>query len=166
VNYIVPKDTALGSATVTITAGDNTTATGAVNIAAVGPGLFLFGGTSLVAANVIRIHADNSQTVEDVYAVSGGAIVPAPVNVSQSSEQVYLVLYATGLRGHSSAANSVTATVGGANLSVAYAGVQPQFPGVDQINILLPPSLAGKGDVAIQVTVDGQTANTGHITIK
>jgi uncharacterized protein (TIGR03437 family) len=166
VNYIVPKDAALGSATVTITAGDNAIARGSVNIAAVGPGLFLFGGANLVAANVIRIHADNSQTVEDVYAVAGGAIVPAPIDVSQASDQVYLVLYATGLRGHSSATNSVTATVAGASLSVAYAGAQPQFPGVDQINVLLPSSLAGKGDVTIQVTVDGQTANTGHITIK
>jgi hypothetical protein len=26
--------------------------------------------------------------------------------------------------------------------------------------------LAGKGDVAIQVTVDGQAANAGHVTIK
>src|ERR1035438_10147577 len=43
---------------------------------------------------------------------------------------------------------------------------QPQYPGLDQINVLLPPSLAGAGDVVIQVTVDGQAANPGHVTIR
>jgi uncharacterized protein (TIGR03437 family) len=46
------------------------------------------------------------------------------------------------------------------------AGAQPQYVGLDQIDVLLPPSLAGKGDVVIQVTVDGQAANPGHVTIK
>jgi uncharacterized protein (TIGR03437 family) len=51
-------------------------------------------------------------------------------------------------------------------LPVSYAGSQPVFAGEDQIDVLLPRSLAGKGDVTIQVTVDGQAANPGHVTIK
>jgi uncharacterized protein (TIGR03437 family) len=47
-----------------------------------------------------------------------------------------------------------------------YAGAQPQYAGLDQIDVLLPQSLAGKGDVVIQVTVDGQAANPGHVTIQ
>jgi uncharacterized protein (TIGR03437 family) len=167
VNYIVPHTTALGQATVTITAANGVTSSASVSIGAIGPGIFLFGGTNLVAANVLRVHADLTQTVQNVYALnSSGAIIPAPINLSPATDQVYLVLYATGLRGHSSAANSVTVTAAGVSLPVSYAGAQPQYPGLDQIDVLLPQSLAGKGDVVIQVTVDGQAANPGHVTIQ
>ena len=171
VNYIVPHGTALGPATVTVTAGNGTATSGPVTIAAIDPGIFVFGGTNLAAAWVIRVHADNSETYENVYAVSSsGALVPAPIDVSPADGQVYLELYGTGLRGHSAAANSVIVTAGGASLTVLYAGQQggasSTFPGLDQIDVLLPSSLAGKGDVAIQVTVDGQAANPCHVTIK
>jgi uncharacterized protein (TIGR03437 family) len=171
VNYVVPKGTALGQATVTVTAGNGTAAGGSVTIAAIDPGMFVFGGTNIAAAWVIRVHADNSQTYENAYAVtSGGALVAAPIDVSPASGQVFLELYGTGFRGHSSAANSVTVTAGGVSLPVSYAGQQggasSTFPGLDQIDVLLPPSLAGKGDVTIQVTVDGQAANPCHVTIK
>ena len=166
VNYIVPGSAALGPATVTVTASGGATSTGTVNIAAIGPGIFEFGGTELAAADVLVVNG-TTQTYENVYSVnSSGALVPAPIDVSESVGQVYLVLYATGLRGHSSASNSVIVAAGGANLPVSYAGAQPQYPGLDQIDVLLPPSLAGKGDVTIQITVDGQAANPAHVTIQ
>jgi uncharacterized protein (TIGR03437 family) len=147
--------------------GGTAVASGSVTIAAIGPGLFLYGGTNLVAGDVIRVHADNSQSKENVYALTAsGGLVPAPIDLGPATDQVYLELFATGLRGHSAASNSVTVTAGGVSLPVSYAGAQPQFPGEDQIDVLLPQSLAGAGDVVIQVTVDGQTANPGHVTIK
>jgi uncharacterized protein (TIGR03437 family) len=114
------------------------------------------------------VNADGSQTVENIYSLnSSGGIVAAPIDLSPASSQVYLVLYGTGLRGHSSASNSVTVTAGSVALPAPiYAGAQPQYAGLDQIDVLLPQSLAGKGDVVIQVTVDGQAANPGHVTIQ
>ncbi len=167
VNYIVPGSTALGQATVTVANGGTTSSAAAV-IAAIDPGLFLFEGTDIVAAYVQRVNADGSQTVENIYTLnSSGGIVAAPIDLSPASSQVYLVLYGTGLRGHSSASNSVTVTAGSVALPAPiYAGAQPQYAGLDQIDVLLPQSLAGKGDVVIQVTVDGQAANPGHVTIQ
>jgi uncharacterized protein (TIGR03437 family) len=147
--------------------GGTAAASGSVTIAAIGPGLFQYGGTNLVAGDVLRVHADNSQSVENNYAVtSSGGLVAAPIDLGPATDQVYLELFATGLRGHGAASNSVTVTAGGVGLPVAYAGAQPQYVGLDQIDVLLPPSLAGKGDVVIQITVDGQAANPGHVTIK
>jgi uncharacterized protein (TIGR03437 family) len=166
VNYIVPGGVALGPATVTVAVGGVAASSGSVTIAAIGPGVFLFGGTNIVAAYVTRVKADNSQTNENIYAVSNGALVAAPIDLGPATDQVFLVLYATGLRGHSAASNSVTVTAGGVNTQVTYAGAQPHYPGLDQIDALLPRSLVGKGDVVIQVTVDGQPANPGHATIK
>jgi len=165
VNYIVPDGTASGQATVTVASGQ-TSYSAAVPIAAIDPGIFIFGGTNLAAADV-DVVSGGTQTYENVYSVdSSGALVPAPIDVSQPNTEVYLIIYGTGLRGHSSAANSVTVTAGGTNLTVVYAGAQGQYPGLDQINVLLPPSLAGAGDVMILVTVDGQAANPGHVTIQ
>jgi uncharacterized protein (TIGR03437 family) len=167
VNYLVPSGTALGAATVTVSVGGTAVASGSVTIAAIGPGLFLYSGTNLVAGDVLRVHADNSQSIENNYTVtSSGATVAAPIDLSPATDQVYLELFATGLRGHSAASSSVTVTAGGVSLPVTYAAAQPQYVGLDQIDVLLPQSLAGKGDVTIQVTVDGQAANPGHVTIK
>ena len=167
VNYLVPSGTALGPATVTVSVGGTAAASGSVTIAAIGPGLFQYGGTNLVAGDVLRVHADNSQSVENNYAVtSSGGLVAAPIDLGPATDQVYLELFATGLRGHSAASNSVTVTAGGISLPVTYAAAQPQYVGLDQIDVLLPQSLAGKGDVVIQVTVDGKAANPGHVTIK
>jgi len=43
---------------------------------------------------------------------------------------------------------------------VVFAGPQGQFTGLDQINVQLPASLAGKGEVDVVLTVDGVVANT------
>ena len=57
-------------------------------------------------------------------------------------------------------------SVGQAQIKPAYAGAQPSFPGLDQINVLLPASLAGSGTVTVQLTVNGQPANPVTIAIK
>ena len=167
VNYIVPHGTALGPATVTVAVDNIAISSAPATIGTIDPGLFLFSGTNLVAANVLRVHADNSETVDNVYTINAsGALVPAPIDLSPATDQVFLVLYGTGWRAHSAASNSVAVTAGGVSLPLYYAGAQPQYPGLDQIDVLLPQSLAGKGDVVIQVVVDGQAANPGHVTIK
>jgi uncharacterized protein (TIGR03437 family) len=58
----------------------------------------------------------------------------------------------------------VHVSIGGQSLPVTYAGPQGEA-GLDQVNVLLPASLAGIGNATISVTVDGVTSNSGHITI-
>jgi len=49
---------------------------------------------------------------------------------------------------------------------VLYAGEAPGYPGLDQINVLAPTSLAGRGSVDLTLTVDGKKANTVKLTFK
>jgi uncharacterized protein (TIGR03437 family) len=51
-------------------------------------------------------------------------------------------------------------------VDVLYAGSQIQYPGLDQINVPVPATLAGSGEVDVSVTVDGRTANTVRIAIR
>jgi uncharacterized protein (TIGR03437 family) len=49
-------------------------------------------------------------------------------------------------------------------LPASYAGPQGEV-GLDQVNVQIPTSLAGAGDTAISVTVDGKVTNTARNTI-
>jgi uncharacterized protein (TIGR03437 family) len=75
-----------------------------------------------------------------------------------------MVFYATGIR--RAPQGQVTVSIGGVNVQVAYAGTQGFFTGLDQVNVQLPASLAGRGDVPIILSVAGKQANTVRMTFK
>jgi len=51
-------------------------------------------------------------------------------------------------------------------LTAAYAGPQFGYVGLDQVNVLLPKSLRGSGNVTAMLTVDGQSANAVSLSFK
>jgi uncharacterized protein (TIGR03437 family) len=61
---------------------------------------------------------------------------------------------------------TVSATVGGEPAIVSYAGLQGEFIGLDQVNLLLPRSLFGRGEVEIRLRVDGKDANTVSVMLE
>ena len=81
----------------------------------------------------------------------------------------YLSLYGTGFAQASASVSSCT--VGTVNVPISYAGPQIQFAGLDQVNLLLPGSLAGVGVQPVNCLF--QTAqqvfgvsNTVNVTIR
>ncbi len=162
VNYRVPDTVATGLATVTITA-NGVSIPGAINVVSAYPNLFNVGAESLVAGYVLRFRSNGQQSTESVYDVTAaGAIIPTPIDLSSDSDLVYLVLFGTGLGKNA----QVSASIGDLTLTPAYAGPQGTFTGLDQYNLLLPRSLAGKGKVAVGITADGRTSNQVNISIK
>jgi uncharacterized protein (TIGR03437 family) len=135
----------------------------------VAPGLFTANanGSGVPAAVVLRVRADNSQAFEPVarFDAATNRFVPAPIDLGAASEQVFLILNGTGLRNRSALA-AVTAKIGGTDAQVLYAGAQGALAGLDQINILVPRSLIGRGEVVVALTVDGKAANDVPINIK
>jgi uncharacterized protein (TIGR03437 family) len=85
-----------------------------------------------------------------------------PLPISLQSGVVYLSLYATGVR----AAASVTVDIGGTPMQVVYAGPQPQYVGLDQINVLLPVSLRGRGTLPVTVQAGGIRSNSVVIIVE
>src|SRR5207244_3479466 len=122
VNYRVPASVATGIAAVTISAG-GTSVPGSLNIVSTYPGLFKVGIDGLAAGQVARVV--NGQVVYQS--------ATEPVSAGTSAQPSTLVLYGTGLNG----AATVTATIGGQSASVAYAGPQGTYPGLDQINVTI-----------------------------
>ena len=82
-----------------------------------------------------------------------GTFIATPIDLGPETDAVYLVLYGTGIRFRTGLA-AVTASIGGANAGVLYAGGDTGLTGLDQINVLLPRSLAGRGEVDVVLTVD------------
>jgi uncharacterized protein (TIGR03437 family) len=88
-----------------------------------------------------------------------------PLDLGATTDQLYLIIFGTGFRSRSSL-SSVAATLGGAQAEVSFAGAQGNLTGVDQANIRIPRSLAGRGNVGLVFSVDGKTANTVTLNIK
>ncbi len=169
VNYQIPVGTALGRATVFITAADGQAAAGEVTIANLAPGLFAANANAqgIAAALVLRIRADGSQLYEPVAQFDSVAnrFVALPIDFGAVSDQVFLVLFGTGFRMHGGAA-PWTATVGGTDAEVLFAGASPGLIGVDQLNLRLPRSLTGRGEAEVSFTVAGQAANRVTVAIR
>ena len=115
------------------------------------------------AATAIQVQANNTQVTIPVYTCDLVGCSAAPVNVTSGA--TYLTLYGTGIRNRS-ALSKVQVSVNGASLAATFAGAQPSFTGLDQVNVLLPASLAGSGVANLMLTVDGQNSNVVTIDIQ
>lgn len=169
VNYQIPPGTATGTAIVTVTSGNTIAAAGVVQIITVAPGLFTFEATGrgVAAGETARFRNSVQQAVEPLARFDSiqSKWVPIPVDLTSTTDQVFLILYGTGIRARNPN-GTVTAKVGDVPCQVSYAGVQPSNVGLDQVNILLPNNLAGKGTANVVVTIEGQEANPVSVTIK
>src|SRR5262245_35317622 len=169
INYQIPPGTANGPAMVTVTSGDGGVSTGASLIAAVAPGLFTANsdGNGLAAAVALRVKADGSQNFEPIaqFDATQNRTVAIPIDLGPESDQVFLLLFGTGIKFHSGL-SAVKARIGGADATVSFAGAQGDFVGLDQVNVNLPRSLRGRGAVDIVLMVDAAPANTVSASIK
>lgn len=167
INFLLPAGARSGAATVTVAKADGQKLAVPVEVQAVAPGLFAANanGQGVAAAVALRLDAQGKQTSQLVYQCGGGAgtCTATPLDLGGESDQLILLLYGTGLRG---AAGAITATVGGQTAPVLGVAAQPQYVGLDQVNVLVPRSLAGKGEVPILLTVDGKKSNAVTVNIK
>jgi hypothetical protein len=103
---------------------------------------------------VVSLHADGTQEVR--------ALQSGPVDPAATLDRVRLQFYASGVRD----ASDVHVQIAGQDVPVLYAGASGYFPGLDEVTVEVPRSLAGMGDVDVAMTVDGQTASPLRIRIQ
>ncbi len=167
INYLLPAGLAEGIARVTVTANGKTSI-GLIDVAPIAPGLFTASsdGQGLAAAVLLRVHADGSQRYEAItrFDLASNRHFTVPIEFGEAGEQLFLLLYGTGLRHHQGRA--IKATVGGMEAPTIFAGAVEGFAGLDQINLSLPRNLAGRGEVEIRLTIDGRPANAVKVVIR
>jgi uncharacterized protein (TIGR03437 family) len=169
INFLVPE-VPTGTAQVKVIARsagtERTVAEGAVEIWPYMPALFTANsdGRGVPAAIGLRAAADGTQTPVAVMRCgnTAGSCVPEPIDLGPEGDQVVLVLFGTGIR----AASEVVVSAADVLLPVLYAGVQPEYPGLDQVNVRLPRSLIGRGELAVVVTANRVIANSVVIHVK
>jgi uncharacterized protein (TIGR03437 family) len=167
INFVVPAGAASGAAMFTVAnGGTNTSVTG--NVQNIAPTLFSMNGngSGAAAATAIRTQAGNPQLQAPVpvFTCQGSTCTSVPIAVGLDAP-VYLTLYGTGIRNRSSLSN-VQVTIRGIGVPVLYAGPQPSFTGLDQVNVALTLNLRGSAESNVVLTVDGQTSNAVTVNIQ
>ncbi len=159
INYQIPANVDPGTAVIKVMNGGTEVANGTVTIENVSPSIFT------VKADGKGVPA--AQTTLDGVAFQSVANADATakvLTVGTTAKPNYLVLYGTGLRRRSSMTN-VRVTIGGVVSEISFLGAHSRLVGVDQMNIKLPQTIRGRGNVDVVVTIDGKTANTVTINI-
>jgi len=157
ITYLVPHNTFPSKAVALISNGGRTVAAVVLTVDPVAPQLLTQTGSGIAAAAVQRVRADGTTSTE--------TITQAPIDLGPEGDRVYLVLFGTGIRGRS-ALKSVVAHLAGQDEPVLFAGVQPSYDGLDQVNVALPRTLMGSGILDLTLSVDGWVSNSVQIAIR
>lgn len=169
INYQLPPDTANGAATILLRNGSDVIAAEEATIVNIAPAVFAAtaDGKGYAAANTQRNKPNGIVIYDDVarFDPVQNRIVPVPIDLSIAGDEVFLVLYGTGVRFHNGLA-TINAQLGGVDAPVLYADRHASYVGVDQVNLRLPGNLQGRGDVTVALTVQGQAANVVRIFVR
>jgi len=144
VNFRVPASVSPGPATVSVRAGGAELANGQVDITAVGPGIFV-----LQAVNPSQPGAVENQD----YSVNSGSNPAAPGSVVQ--------IFATG---YGQLSGPPQVFFGDTPAQVLFSGELPQYPGLWQINAVVPPSLSGQ--IPVFIIAGNLSSNAVTISVR
>lgn len=168
INFQLAPGLLLGPVLVRIGNNNGLVSESVVTLETVAPGLFSVNGSGqgLAAAAALRIR-NGVQSYEQIsrYDTATNQFVAIPIDLGPATDEVYLILFGTGIR-FRSALSAVSYNTGGLTGTPQYAGLQPDFVGLDQINVPLARALAGRGLINVFLTVDGKPSNTLTVNIK
>lgn len=157
---ILPSNTPLGSANVTVTYNGQTSASNKINVVKSALGVFT------------RNQGGNGPAVAQLFRSATDISFNSLTNAAQPGNT--LVIYGTGLGAISGADNqkpgavsvgsNVTVNVAGVTTPAAYAGRSPDFPGLDQINFVLPPNVPSGCYIPAEITASGVPSNMFYLS--
>ncbi|MDQ3011918.1 MAG: hypothetical protein M3X11_14565, partial [Acidobacteriota bacterium] len=145
INFVVPEIIANGD-TVEVRVNNNgIQSTGKAKIVNAAPGVFTItgDGKGKAAAQCGQVSPDGLSFL----------VTNPPCAVGNDSQFNILTLYGTGWRNTA----GLQVKIGDLTFTPSYAGPQPEFPGLDQINVTLSKDLAAKIDQDITVSVIAAT---------
>lgn len=169
INFLLPSNAVPGTSLITASVDGVAIADSVVTISAVAPSIFTANssGRGLAAAVLFRVKANGAQSYEAISRFDSvqNAFVPVPIDFGDETDKLFLLVYGTGISGRT-ALSAVTVLVNGESAPVSFAGPQGDFVGLDQVNVELPRTLKGKGEVTINLIVDLRVANPVTVSFK
>jgi uncharacterized protein (TIGR03437 family) len=145
VNFVLPQEVANGDSVDFSINNNGVRSTGKVKIVDASPGVFTTtsDGKGKTAAQCGRVSPDGLNFLVSVPPCSVGTDVQADV----------LTIYGTGWHN----ASGIQVKIGDQTLTPTFSGPQPNFLGLDQINVNLTTALSGKADQDVSVIIPGTT---------
>lgn len=166
---VLPAGATSGTATVVVTRSGVSSPPATVQVGPFAPGVFaLTSGNQLLA---VAVNNSNSTLAQPPGSVSG-----IPSQPARSGSIV--IIYATGLgavnppatNGQASedtlrtAVATPTVLIGGQQAQVLFAGLAPQFVGVNQLNVVVPAGITAGNAVPVQIQTGG-VISPGKVTM-
>jgi len=167
----LPGGAQSGTAQVLVTRGGAASVPTSFQVVASAPGIFSLAGTGSGQAAAIN----NS---DGTLAAPPGSVPGSTTHPAKIGDPSGIAIFATGLgavsppvvnggiptSGLSNAVTSPTVLVGNVPAQVIFAGMSPQYVGLNQINIVLAPGTPTGNAVPLQLQVGGITS-TNQLTI-
>ncbi len=158
INFQVPWETALGTASVTVTVAGTTSAAASVPVLSAAPGIFFNSSGTAIAQNKdfslnTSANPAHAGSYLIAYLTGSGPVTPALADGA-----------ATPSTGLIQPTSSVTATIGGATATVLGSAFTPGFVSLLQVNIAVPSGMAA-GNYPMVVTINGQASNSATVAI-
>jgi uncharacterized protein (TIGR03437 family) len=138
INFVVPANMGSGQATLIVNNGPQSQS-GSMMIGPSGPGVFALNGMGM--GEGAMLHATMWQL--------------GPWSATTNGQPTPIAMYVTGL----DLSTKPTVLIGGMPAEVTWAGNVSVYPGLQQINIVLPAGAAGAGRAPVTVVSNGQTSN-------
>ena len=169
INLLIPANVNAGTATVRVVAGNGVTSTGTELVNTVSPAIFTANsdGRGVPAAILLRVKPGGAQSFETLAQLDTrtGKLIAKPIDLGPESEQVFVILYATGIRRAADTNNdgnvneTVRAVFAGSETTPQFAGRLADLAGLDQVNVLIPRTLLGRGKVSLSLSAPGAPAS-------
>jgi uncharacterized protein (TIGR03437 family) len=161
INAQLPFETPVGNQPLLVTTSGVQSNTIVIPVAASAPGIFLYNGNYAVAqhANSVVVGPSAPAVIGEtvvVYGTGQGASLTAPIATGAAAP----------LSPTSQVAPSVlvTATIGGINAPVSYAGLTSGFVGLLQVNLQIPAGLAA-GDYPLVLTIGSASSASALVSV-
>ena len=157
INFQVPFETAVGTASLTIESSTDETATASLTMVAASPGIFQYGTSRAVAVNYpSTLNADASPVTAGqllvVYLNGIGAVTNQPADGDGSPSNPL-----------AAASSTYSASLGGVDAPVSFLGFTPGLVGLAQANIQVPA--LPDGDYPLTITVDNNSSVSAIVSV-
>lgn len=158
-----------GTATVVVSRGTNRSVSRQIQLARFSPGIYTLSGNGIGGA--VSVNASDGSVSQPAGSVPG--ITTRPVKAKEA-----IIVYASGLgpvdKPLPNGADSLdqlrrtlttpTVLIDGREAEVLFSGLSPQFPAVNQLNLVVPDGVRAGNEIPIQIRIGGITTSN-RITI-
>jgi uncharacterized protein (TIGR03437 family) len=168
INAMLPEVQNDGPVTVVVTNADGSTRTGKINMVRANTGVFTYRANGQGTA--AGLWTNDGINFLPVFNPDGTERDMPPGTKDKPS---WLILFTTGLRNvpgtnqndGNGVAEGVQVTIQNTSANVTWAGAVQGLSGLDQVNVVIPPELAGTGIVNVKLTVNAKTSNVTTVRI-